>query len=271
MRYLQSTKQSRVESALAVLNDCGTEDHLRREPYTAALIDGARKRAEDLGFHLDEIWLRQPGMTPRRVDTILRSRGIHGVLIPPEEQPLPSIELDWSRLAVVATTTTAQPERLNRVLPDNYFNMRVLMDRILQSGCRRPLLVTQEGLEVRMEYAPSNLYRARMVAAGLEPLPVCDLDQETDVDRPERLRRQVQEHEPDYLILSDVWVRQWIPDAADLPWACFAVKPDKVLGVDQRPGAIGAAAVDVLSVHVIRGEKGLPELPRVLHIRGEIG
>jgi len=270
MQYLQQSKQGRIESALALLNDCDDQTRLSRDSYTHALMEGARERAEHLGFHLEEIWLRQPGMTPRRVDGILRARGIHGVLIPPEQQPLPSIELDWDRLAVVATTTTAQPAKLNRVLPDNYYNARKLMDQVLASGCKRPLFITSRELEIRSEFAPTHMYRAKVLDAGLKVLPVFDLDRQRGEERMSELRRLIADTDADFLIMPDIWVRDYLKDYVDLPWATFAVKSEEGPGIDQRPAAVGAAAVDVLSAHVIRGETGLPAIPRILHIRGEI-
>ncbi len=270
MQYLQQSKQGRIESALALLNDCDDQGRLSRDPYTTALMDGARERAEQLGFHLEEIWLRQPGMTPRRVDGILRARGIHGVLIPPEQQPLPSIELDWDRLAVVATTTTAQPAKLNRVLPDNYYNSGKLMDLVLESGCKRPMLITSHELEIRSEHAPTHMYYGKTQRAGLEALPVFDLDRLSGEERITSLQSLIRKHRPDYLIMPDVWVLEYLKEFSEIPWATFAVKSEDAPGIEQRPSAVGAAAVDVLSAHVIRGETGLPAIPRILHIRGEV-
>lgn len=270
MRYLQSTKKQRIESALALINDFEQRERLQEDRYIRTLIDSARQRAEMLGFHLEEIWLRQKGMTPKRVNEILKTRGITGVLIPPEESALPSIELDWERLAVVATTTTALPVQMNRVLPDNFYNTNRLMTRILATGCKRPFLVTLHDLEARMEHATVQLYFSHLVQAGLEPQPVSYWDEPGEKNPGTRLLAALKKAKPDFLILPDLWIREILGPFADLPWACFSLKPEAVLGVNQRPEAIGAAAVDVLSAHVIRGDVGLPEIPRVLHIRGSV-
>jgi LacI family transcriptional regulator len=270
MRYLQSTKKQRIDSALALINDCEEREHLHQSDYIRTLIDSARTRAESLGFHLEEIWLHQKGMSARRINEILRARGINGVLIPPEQKPLPSIELDWNCFASVATTTTALPKEVNRVMPDNYYNMSQLMAKILQTGCKRPLLITSHGLETRMEHAPVNIFIAKLVQAGLPPGLICYFDEGEREVAQTRICETLREQKSDFIILPDVWIRIWLKDFSDLPWACFAVKPEGAIGVDQRPEAVGAAAIDVLTAHVIRGELGLPKVSRVLHIRGEI-
>src|SRR5688500_6630176 len=46
--------------------------------------DHARVRAERLGYRLDEFFLRAPGMGGARLRSILRTRGIRGILFAPD-------------------------------------------------------------------------------------------------------------------------------------------------------------------------------------------
>ena len=43
---------------------------------------GAREQAAKRGFHLEPFWIREPGMTEKRLARILRARGIPGVTVP---------------------------------------------------------------------------------------------------------------------------------------------------------------------------------------------
>ena len=67
-------------------------------------------------------------MSARRIDQIILARGIRGILIPPEPDPLFRTTLDLSKIAAVATTTTAEPVNLHRVLPNNFFNVRLMLE-----------------------------------------------------------------------------------------------------------------------------------------------
>ncbi len=272
MSYLQQSKSQRIESTLALLNDFSERELLQQGDYTRTLIDAARARAEELGFRLEEIWLKQKGMTPKRVDGILRARGIHGVLIPPEQNPLPRLDLDWSAFAAVATTTTSRPERMNRVLPDNYFNMRMLMKELKKRGVKRPFLVSDIQLETRMEHAPTAIFLSSQVQEGYTPIKpfYWDDPELKHKDNLTELKRALDAAQPDHLMVVDQWVLDLLGDHPYDSVSSYAnVIPDG-LGVDQQPAAIGRAAVDVLSAHVIRGEHGLRGSTRVLHIRGKL-
>lgn len=267
MQYLQSTKHRRIESALGIVNDFPEKAGLYRDPYTRILLEHARKRAETLGFRLEEIWLRQKGMTARRASSILRNRGIRGVLIPPEYEPLPRLELDWENLSAVATTTTSLPRQLHRVLPDNYNNFRTLMSAVLHRGWKRPLLITLHDLELRTEACPVNVYLATcMQEPSLTALPVFYWDEPNRPDPPRTLRAHIKSHRPDGLIVADTWLVDHCEPG--LPWVCYSNCGPEYAGLDQRPDVVGSAAIDMLSAHVIRGESGLPQSPKRMHIAG---
>ena len=57
--------------------------------------DGAKARAEELGYRLEEFPLRTPGMTPKRYVQMLQTRGILGLLIAPLPYGERVIELDF--------------------------------------------------------------------------------------------------------------------------------------------------------------------------------
>jgi LacI family transcriptional regulator len=267
MQYLQSTKKKRIDSALALINDFPERKDLLKDPYTCRLLASARQRAQTFGFRLDEIWLREKGMTARRASSILRNRGIRGVLIPPEYEPLPRIELDWEILSAVATTTTALPVRLHRVLPDNYNNFRLLMSHVIQRGWKRPMLLSLQDLELRMENCPSNVYIAIcQQSPELELLPVFYWDEKHKKSSADTLKSQLKRLKPDGLIVADTWLAELAGNT--LPWVSYSNGGDGHAGIDQRPEAVGAAAIDMLSAHVIRSEQGLPDSPKLMHIAG---
>ncbi|WP_315839513.1 LacI family DNA-binding transcriptional regulator [Limnospira sp. PMC 1243.20] len=84
MAHIRSTRDKRTDSVLALLPDAHKPGELSQDPYTRNVIQGAQKRAEELGFRLETLRLREPGMTQSRLETILYTRAIHGVLIPPQ-------------------------------------------------------------------------------------------------------------------------------------------------------------------------------------------
>ena len=278
MHYLRETRNHRIECTLAILNDYPQRKDLYQDPYTDALLKHARARAEVLGYQVDEIWLREPGLTAKRATAILRARGISGVLIPPEVDPLPELKLDWSLFSAVATTTTAQPASMNRVLPDNYGNLRMLMDALMKRQAKRIWLLSMRGLEARTECCPSNVYHAYAAQVpGLTTLPVFYWDDYACGDDAAVAMIDLYEaHKPDTVLVADRWLLETLERRTGTQAgqtyfaACFSNAGEGLPGIDQRPELVGAAAVDLLSAHIIRGEAGLPEVPKLLRIPGRL-
>jgi LacI family transcriptional regulator len=276
MHYLRETREKRSVSTLAVLNDYPARNDPYKDPYTATLLKSAKARADVLGFQMDEIWLREPGMTAARVSSILRARGISGVLIPPEVDPLPRIELDWDAFSSVATTTTAMPERMNRVLPDNYGNFCKIMEALVSRGLKRILLLSLRGLEARTEHCPTHVYHAYCARnSDLETVPVFYWDDEGGTRDPmSALGEYYRQTRPDAVLVADRWLLESLEKATgtragtDYFAACYSNADPDLPGLDQRPALVGSAAIDLLSAHVIRGETGIPEVPKHMRIPG---
>src|SRR5215207_2170180 len=52
-----------------------TRGEARRNGFLQAVLKGARDRAEQAGYALEEFWTSDPGMTDLRVQKIIRARG----------------------------------------------------------------------------------------------------------------------------------------------------------------------------------------------------
>lgn len=80
MAQLRASRARSNEVPLAFLTAWPTRDGWRKVMDHVDFFKGALARATELGYGLDEFWLREPGMTPQRMTSILRTRGIRGSL-----------------------------------------------------------------------------------------------------------------------------------------------------------------------------------------------
>lgn len=84
---LMTTRRMRRVTArhtvLAFVTTHPAAESWRNHPGYVSFFTGARQRAVELGYALEEFPLRAPGMNPRRYQQILRARNIHGVLVRP--------------------------------------------------------------------------------------------------------------------------------------------------------------------------------------------
>ena len=83
---LSEVRRTRLNTFHGVLAAIGQEEPAR-VPFPGAywrdLLQGATERASALGFKLEHFVVGQRRLSVKRLDTILRSRGIRGVLIMP--------------------------------------------------------------------------------------------------------------------------------------------------------------------------------------------
>jgi len=82
-----------------------------REPhglFHQELVRGARLRAKELGFDVEQFVVGRGGLTMPRLDFILKSRGIHGVVLLPTWFTPDYSQLDWSRCTACAAITIAR-------------------------------------------------------------------------------------------------------------------------------------------------------------------
>jgi LacI family transcriptional regulator len=276
MAYLKKSKQSRFISTIGILNAYDSMQQLKEDSYTRQLIKGATQRADALGYAIDYLHLAEPGMTPRRLDQIIAARGIQGLLIPPEPDPLFKVELDWSQIAAVATTTTAQPLNLHRVLPNNFHNIRLLLDQIVDAGYERIGLIIWDVLEQRQMHATASLYALYAhIEKRIKPLKVHQWNwQEAEAIKQKRMAKWLDANRPELILgfgrpcIDTIResTGQRIPE--DLAFASYGDTDPQFSRIEQDPEKVGAAAIDMLSAHIQRGDTGVPESSKTTLIDG---
>src|SRR5688500_12187967 len=98
MSELRRSRGATFRGVLAAV-DLSEPDRAPHGVFHRVLIAGGRTRAIELGFKLEEFIVGSAGMTIPRLDSILQSRGIHGVLLLPSWYAPDWSGLDWSRYA----------------------------------------------------------------------------------------------------------------------------------------------------------------------------
>ncbi len=276
MSYLKRSAITPFESVLGILNEYPSDAEMRRSRYTAELIHGAERRAKELGYAIDILALGQDGMSPRRMDQIIHARGIRGVLVPPEPEPLFSTGLDWKKIAAVATTTTALPLRLHRVLPHNFSNLRIILDALLERDYRRIGLIRWPQLEERQMFASSAIYALYAhVERKIARLPLFEWRwKEPEEKRRKRIAAWVAKAKPEVVLGFGDYNLEVLKAATgmrvpeDIGFASYGECDPEIARLEQCPARIGAAAMDLLTAQVKRGDAGIPSVPKTTLIEG---
>jgi DNA-binding LacI/PurR family transcriptional regulator len=233
------------------------------ERFHHALIEGARRRAADLGYKLQPFLVGKKGVDLSRLDTILQSRGIQGVLVLPAWREPDISKLDWHRYAGVYTDYIIEHPALHAVCCDHYRSLTSVLLRLGRMGYRRPGLFLQrhqdERLQHRWEGAFLAYQRNHPESDTLPPLI-------TDEYRRDSFLQWFKRHKPDVVLGHDPTVIDWLADGnSAVPgktgFCCLNVTlhPRACAGLDLQPRLLGARSVEMLIAQLQRNERGIPE------------
>ncbi len=252
----------------------------RDEGFTAELRAGFREQAARLGLGLDEFRLEGQGPTSaRRLERILHSRGIRGLLVAPSRSWDRVIDLDWSRFAAVSVGYSLKSPALHIVAPDHQQGMRVMITCLRERGCLRLGYFADEASMRAADkrfLARFALYTTSTPGDVDIPPLLIPAPRPGDAQVRAEFLRWFRRYRPVGIISTFSQVPAWLESEG------IAVPGDvhfchenlaeagrrPVAGLDQRPRLVAATAVNVLLSAIIQHEYGPPETPVITLIPG---
>lgn len=269
-RYRSAGKAAGFRGVLAWVTNESRRDAWRRYEK-AAYYEGATRRAGELGYDIEDFWALEPGLTPVRLRQILLARGVRGVLLPP---PLPDrgrVELPWEGLAVVSFGCSRMEPRLHSIHNHHYRSMELLLAELRALGYRRPGLALTRSVNASVDGAWSAAYFNFNYEAGAKmPEPLISDDWGAEELLAWRAARRI-----DVVVTERELALGWLRAGGvevprDCGFALTARHPGHVAcaGIDENSVVIGAAAVDLLTSLVERGETRVPAHPQNVLIEG---
>jgi LacI family transcriptional regulator len=245
----------------------------RPEPYVRT-HRGAKQRAEQLGYKLEDFVVRDRALDPPRLERILRARRITGVLISPLNPGESSFALDWdwSRFSPAIIGNAVCTPELHHAGHHHFGAMRLAMQKLAAGGVRRIVGIIEGEVNERARRAWS--------AAFLEHHPARHAArrwlQAVDVIEVRSLRRWFETMKPEALIttrdmlarleaagvglrgkVATIVLLNWTPATADYA------------GIDQCEEVIAAHAVDLVVGQLHHNECGAPEHVKMLLFPGK--
>ncbi len=237
------------------------------------LRDKAKEHASNLGYSVEEFYLNEPGMTPKRMLDIIKARGIRGIIFEHFFESDVRLEIDLSEFASVAIGFTLKSPNLHRVVVDQYNGLLLAIEKLKSLGYKR-MGVVIPGLNETF----TNFKREAALHVAHQATPQSDrvpmLIYSVDVDE-KTLRNWLQDHEPDVIlsIHNEIPTRIKalgfrIPEdigfvhlgwhKSYMDWAGIAPNWDQV----------GIAATNQVVDQLNRNEFGVPEKPLTTLIEG---
>jgi DNA-binding LacI/PurR family transcriptional regulator len=272
--YRQGKRPAEIHSALAWVNHWENPSGLRKVREFDGYWQGAAEAAQRFGYRLDEfIW--EPKMSAKRFETILLTRNVRGILVPPHERQPDWGDFDWSRFSTVRFGLSSKTPDSHIVTSDQMRGVMIAMEKIHSYGYQRIGFVMNAALDRKVggNYI-AGYYAAERQLALSPALPPLGLPEDYAESR-ELVREWLARHKPDAIltnsgsvprILEDLRVR--VPEDVALAGTTIYDLPISA-GLNQHPEEIGRVAVELLVSMINVYDRGTPRVPRRVLIDSE--
>ncbi len=273
MAQLRTLKVKPETATLGFITSWPTRDGWHSSPNFRRFFAGATARAHELGYKLETFWLREPGMTARRMSDILRARHIEGLLLQSLPQSGGELQLDWRHFAAVAKGLTIARPRLHRVISSHFEDMRLVMQQLQRLGYRRPGLVLDEERDARVDHAWLAAYllqQRELPESDRVPALILRAGQEA-----KQFAAWLKQHTPEAVLFTELPVPEWVavlglrvPRDLGLVHLDWSAEVAPLAGVDLDVETLGAAAVDLLVGQLHAHEHGIPRREKIVAVSG---
>ena len=233
--------------------------------YHQEVKEGAARAAQKVGFKTESFALGSEGISVDRLNSILLSRGISGILILPAGANPDLSVLDWSHFSGVYTDYIIEHPAIDSVCSNHFRSMFLVMNKLKSLGYQRPGLVMHKAHDERLLHrweAAFRIYHEYYPHfSKIEPLILNEYDENTFVE-------WFQRENPDVVLCHRNRVLKWmISSGVEVPethgFCCLNVKMsvDPVAGLDLQPKIIGERGMELLVSLIYSNKTGIPEMP----------
>ena len=275
MAHIRGAQSRAHQERIAFIWVHTSRSQARENVFLKNVFAGARERANQMGFILEEFWTNDVGMTDQRLEHILRARGIVGVVLSPVTSAETAITLgwDWRHFsAAVIGNVTWTPE-LHHAGHHHFLAMRMALIELAKLGCKRPAALIESTVHERNKHA----YLASFLAHHPHAAEARRLARVVVRGSSTNLHAWFRAIRADALIVSHT-------DLLDLPGVARAARelgiprvtlywgketPRTIGGIDQCQDRVAGHAIDLVAAQLNANETGVPDLPRMMLFPGK--
>jgi len=273
MTMVRSAKGRRVHAAIGVIRDDIPEDELHDRAYQYVRIEDIRHRAERHGYRAEEFFLGRGGLTPGRLNSILRARGVEGIIVSPQSSRIFSAQLDFAPFAAATFGYGLQSPALHRASTNMMHGILTAARELERRGYRRIGIAITQWIDARADHTYSGaLLHYQQTVAPRQRVPLLVIPDKVPTGA-KAFAAWFRRHRPDVIISFDTYVPDWlarlglrIPDDVGLVVHDWTERMTGLAGIHHRRPHVAAAAVDLVATQLLHNEHGIPEVPRQILI-----
>ncbi|HWA86203.1 MAG TPA: LacI family DNA-binding transcriptional regulator [Opitutus sp.] len=270
MSLLRRSRGQQFRGVLAAVEivESGRPSHAVR--YNESLLAGVAERANELGFKVEHFVIGPEGLRLNRLDTILHTRGIQGLVVLPASGFPDLAELSWKRYTAVYADYFIDHPPLHCVCSDHYRSMIGLLQELHARGYRRPGLFMEITHDERLHFRWEGAFLAlQKYLPKISTVPALRLKNVRQSD----FAAWFKKYDPDVVLGH-------FPEAIAWMKACGAKMPKthafvclnslrtgaECAALDLRTGQLGARAAELVIGQLLHNEFGVPEQPSLTTI-----
>lgn len=269
MRHLRVPAHRKEFPVMALVSDAPKRMDAEKGPFSS--WTGFSQQATALGYVPQEFSVSNENLSPKRLNGILKARGIRGVLFAALNEPAYVTKMDLSRLACATIGNVIREPALSRATSDKFSNTVLLCERMWSMGYRRIGLVIPKSQEIRVEDTFLGGYLTFQFRHSHEQWSA-PLAYEGEWDQAAILN-WVCENRPDAVIAAYPGLRQYLSEHLDIKNQPFVGLishhgDSQSPGIAQRHDRVAAAAVNIVDAQLGRNELGILPNATIQLVRG---
>jgi LacI family transcriptional regulator len=282
MSHIRSGKKLADRDTVALIVEARSLKEWTTVPSYGIFYDGICQKAFELGLQIETFFLKRPGMSTTKLDRILYTRGLHGIIVAPPYSSNRSLNLTWSRYAAVAIGFGREEQDLPRVVFDQLNNYVTAFGKLREMGYKRIGTVLTEWI-INGNTQMCRWYMGYMDCQRRIPeserVPVFTsmggrASPEEEANCAARFKEWMETWNPDAVLTMTSHEKQWldamqlrIPQDIGLAYLSNHGK-ENYSGIDEKSAEIGASALELVAAKIFHNEFGLPANPTTMMVHG---
>lgn len=246
-----------------------TKERVEALPYLDDFVQGVRECLRRNGYSL-ECYYQDPELKPDRLERMLRSKGIRGLILAPLMQSVgQTLSWNWNNFStIVAGSANWQPD-FNRVSFNHFGEMSTILRHLHEDGFHRIGLVVDTLLEARSQHTIVGGFWAALEV----DVPKRKAFFEAGPDSRRDFFRWLEDYQPDSIIVAYPPALKWIKEAKK-PVPVFLRMVQQGSENNAHPGIfqdfkrLGEVTAEQLIGQLLRNELGAPQDPLQTSITG---
>lgn len=287
--YRSKTMPRRNPPTLAYVTNWNTRFGWQKTTAHPQFYAGAQAKAIELGFKLEHFWMSEPGLTQARLNRILETRGINGLIIASHMRELDiALHFDWPHFSAVKIDYFPHEPGLHNVTNNQCSIVRLAMRHVIALGYRRIGFVMHRGWDHSVDHLWTAGYLCEQATLNpeermpmllfpdAEPVEAWMNESKSHVVAPtSAFQRWYKKYKPEVVISKASFVQPClaelglkVPQDVSLVDVFLEDATGKMAGVRQNHDQVGALAVEILAGQLHHNKYGVPEIPTTTFVEG---